>query len=116
MGMFRDAECQEIDLVKEMAEALGSTGLRLDEALEKIEAVRLELEDLFTRRQCVGSGPARSDTPEINDRIRLFNSLVDKAEDIRRWLLIQREAIGFRTHREVERHYPIPSKMKLLAS
>lgn len=116
MGMFRDAECQEIDLVKEMAEALGSTGLRLDEALEKIEAVRLELDELVARRHGTGSMTALPGSAEINDRIRLFNSLVDKAEDIRRWLLIQREAIGFRTHREVDRHYPIPSKIKLLAS
>lgn len=116
MGMFRDAECQEIDLVKEMAEALGSTGLRLDEILEKLEAARAELDDLFSRQHAAGVGRSQPTTAEINDLIRRFNNLVDQAEDARRWLLIQREAIGFRIHREVDRHYPIPSKMKLLAS
>ncbi|MCA1960215.1 MAG: hypothetical protein LDL33_05425 [Desulfomonile sp.] len=115
MGMFRDAECQEIDLVKEMAEALGSTGLRLDDILEKLQAVRAELEDLFNRRSATCAGQREPADSEINERIRRFNNLVDQAEDTRRWLLIQREAIGFRIHREVERHYPIPSKMKLLS-
>jgi len=116
MGMFRDAECQEIDLVKEMAEALGSTGLRLDDIIEKLQAVRAELDDLFDRRAAARAGQRGPVAAEINERIRRFNNLVDQAEDTRRWLLIQREAIGFRIHREVDRHYPIPPKMKLLSS
>ena len=35
MGMFRDSGSEEIDIVKEMAEGLGSQGFRLEEILEK---------------------------------------------------------------------------------
>ena len=34
MGMFRDGS-HEIDIIKEMAEGLGSSGLRLEELVEK---------------------------------------------------------------------------------
>ncbi len=113
MGMFRDSDCQEIDLVKEMAEALGSTGLRLEEALEKAGEARKNLDKLLSAYHG-GNDSTISDVSLINKRIAEYNSLVDKAEDTRRWLLIQREAIGFRIHREVDRHYPIPARMKLL--
>jgi hypothetical protein len=35
MGMFRDSGSQEIDIVKEMVEGLGSQGLKLEDLLEK---------------------------------------------------------------------------------
>jgi hypothetical protein len=114
MGMFRDTECQEIDLVKEMAEALGSTGLRLEEVLERVQAARTEVEALMNARS-VGEprGPCPDDSL-INEQIRRHNELIDKAEDARRWLLIQREACGFRVHRDVDLYYPIPAKIKLI--
>ncbi len=51
---------------------------------------------------------------KINHLIVEYNSLVDKAEDALRWLLIQREACGFRVHKNVNSHYPIPPRMRLL--
>ena len=35
MGMFRDSTSPEIDIIKEMAEGLESTGLRLEDLIEK---------------------------------------------------------------------------------
>jgi hypothetical protein len=116
MGMFRDSDIPEIDIIKEMAEALGSTGIRLEEALDQVEDARRTVEDLFLSYhspQGNGDGP---DLAAINDAISHYNSLVGKAEDLRRSLLIQREACGFRIHREVDLHYPVPAKMKPLKS
>lgn len=112
MGLFRDSGSQEIDIVKEMAEGLGSQGLRLEDLLEKISVARERAQKLVQCRQRAQAGRETSDISDINDSIREYNSLVDQAEGALRWLLIQREACGFRTHRDVNVHYPIPSKMK----
>jgi len=116
MGMFRDADSLDADLVKEMAEALGSTGMRLEELLQEIEGVRRELDQLMDSYGATVPSVVNADISAINEGIRKHNRLVDKAEDALRWLLIQREACGFRRHRDVHLHYPIPAKMKLLKS
>jgi hypothetical protein len=114
MGMFRDSGDQEIDIVKEMAESLGSSGVRLDEILEKTTQAR---ETAVQMLACYHGTPANCDKPDlavVNDTIREYNALVEKAEDALKWLLIQREACGFRRHRDVHVHYPIPPKMRPL--
>jgi hypothetical protein len=115
MGMFRDSGSCEIDIVKEMAEGLGSTGLKLEDLLEKAALAREEALRLTQQHQ---DGPISKNGPEIdlvNESIRNYNKLVDQAEDTLSRLLIQREACGFRTHRNVNLHYPIPRKMKLVS-
>lgn len=114
MGMFRDTECLEADIIKEMAEGLGSTGIRLEQVLEEVEAVRTEIDDLCAHYSSDKYDSDRPSLSEINDSIREYNRLIAKAEDTLRWLLIQREACGFRTHRDVDSHYPIPARMKIL--
>jgi hypothetical protein len=114
MGIARDPQSVEIDLVKEMAEALGSTGLKLEDILAKASGAREEALDLLDRYHNRGSQADRPDPAAVNESIRAHNALVDQAEDTLRWLLIQREACGFRTHRNVHVHYPIPAKIKLV--
>lgn len=114
MGMFRDAGSCEIDIVKEMAEGLGSTGLKIEDILQKIREARA-VALCFVEQYHRAESPAnRPELAVVNESIRAYNKLVSEAEDALRWLLIQREACGFRTHRNVEAHYPIPSRMKLL--
>ena len=112
MGMFRDLESVEIDLVKEMAEGLGSTGIRLEELLEQIQEQKAKIDEL---RFSLGSdclGRDKSSVSLVNEFIRVHNDLVDKAHDTLRWLLIQREACGFRRHKNVDTYYPIPPKVR----
>ena len=114
MGVHRDTECQEIDLVKEMAEALGSTGLRLEEILEEVQAAGNVVDELLNGYPTRVDGAKGIAVSRVNEEIRRYNKLVDKAEDARRWLLIQREACGFRVHRDVDLYYPVPAKIKLI--
>jgi hypothetical protein len=114
MGMFRDSTSPEIDIIKEMAEGLGSTGLRLEDLIEKSIAAREEALGAIRQYHEHASDADRSEISLANDLIRQYNVLVEQAEDTLRWLLIQREACGFRTHRNVDRYYPIPAKMKLV--
>jgi hypothetical protein len=112
MGISRDSASCEIDIIKEMAEGLGSSGLKLEDLLEKSETARLEALEAIEQYRGSELGADRPEISLVNDLVRVYNSLVEQAEDALRWLLIQREACGFRTHRNVEKFYPIPSKMK----
>ena len=114
MGMFRDSEVQEVDLVKEMAEALGSTGARVEESLDKVYTARSEVERLLAEYNRSDGTAEEPTISMLNESIQDYNRLVDKAHDALRWLLIQREACGFRTHRNVDFFYPIPPKIKPL--
>ena len=115
MGIFREPGSAEIDIVKEMAEALGGQGLKVEELIEKANAALTTVEQLLKNYQASSEiGKPGLDT--VNTHIREFNKLVEKSEDALRWLLIQREACGFRTHRNVNAFYPIPRKMKLIDS
>jgi hypothetical protein len=114
MGMFRDSSIQEIDLVKEMAEGLGSTGLRLDEVLQNARDARLQAEELLVGHRSSGNSRPAVTVEQVNESIAAYNALVDEAERVLRSLLIQREACGFRTHRHVERYYPIPARLRVL--
>jgi len=114
MGVHRETECQEIDLVKEMAEALCGTGLRLEEILDEVRSAGRIVDELLSGSLTEVDDSQGVDVALINEQIRRYNRLVDKAEDARRWLLIQREACGFRIHRDVDVHYPVPAKIKLI--
>ena len=97
MGIFRESASSEIDIIKEMAEGLGSSGLKLEDLLEKSATAQQEVLEAIEQYR---NGELDADRPEIslvNDLIRVYNSLVEQAEDALRWLLIQREACGFRT-------------------
>lgn len=114
MGIARDSGSCEIDIIKEMAEGLGSSGLRLEDLLERADAARHEALEAIARYQDREFQKDSSALSVVNEFIGRYNELVEKAEDALRWLLIQREACGFRTHRNVDRHYPIPPRIRPL--
>ena len=93
----------ELDIMKEKAEALGRVGGRLDESLRKITI----LEQRITMLEREGKG-AR----ELNGLIREFNEVRQRAREYLHYLIIQREAIGFRRHANVRGMYQLPPKKR----
>jgi hypothetical protein len=114
MGVCRDASECEIEFVKEMAEGLGSSGIILDNLLEKARMAKMIALDLIEKYQASSTNASDTLVAITNKRIKEYNSLVVKAEEALRWLLIQREACGFRTHKNVNQHYPIPPRLPLI--
>jgi hypothetical protein len=112
MGMFREVEAQEPDLIKEMAESLGSAGARLEELLEKLDRALPAVAHLKTIFIEAPAAEKHGAIEDVRKAIREYNLLVDRAENALAWLLIQREACGFRTHKNVHVFYPIPPKIK----
>lgn len=108
--MFRESDEFDGELVKEMAEGLGSQGIKLETLLEKIEL----MSDVIDRISRNDEPPPTYKGPTIlANAVKEHNDLVDQARDALRWLLIQREACGFRRHKNVDIYYPIPEKVQI---
>jgi hypothetical protein len=87
----------EVELRKEVAESLGRAEDKVDHALLTLE--------LIGRQHDAATAAA--------DRAALaaaFNAARDEALRYREYLLIQREALGFRGNDALERVYPIPRR------
>ena len=98
----------EAEIQQERAEALGRAGERLEEALRVLWAIRGELEG---KRGQLHTGPrdreAGGGVPEEANPSR-YRAWHARVVELRHFLIIQREAIGFRRHDDVDRHYPMP--------
>jgi hypothetical protein len=95
----------ELEIMQEQAEALGRVGGRLDESLRRLKVLEQRIEILERE----GEG-ARA----VNALIREFNQVRERARQYLHYLIIQREAIGFRRHANVKRMYQIPFKKRPL--
>jgi hypothetical protein len=91
--------------MREKAESLGRTGGKVDESLRRLRVLQ-EHRRIFKKH---GKG-----APEVNDLIREFNEKREKAFQYLHYLIIQREAMGFRRHASVQRMYKIPAKKRPL--
>ncbi|MFI5375932.1 MAG: hypothetical protein ACHQ8D_14985 [Candidatus Rokuibacteriota bacterium] len=85
----------EKEILAEKAATLGRAGERLETALALVAE----------RRQALEEAPDGSARDEALARYRQART---RALDARRTLVIQREAIGLRTHRVVDQQYPEP--------
>jgi len=99
--MTRRPGLERIDeeIVREKAAALGRAGERLDEALAAVAVLGRALD--------VEGDPGR--------RAGLLAQYEDarrRATHARAMLLIQREAIGLRHHRDVDRQFPEPPRRR----
>ena len=95
----------ELDIMKEKAEALGRTGERLDEGLRRLRI----LDERIGILERKGKGLC-----EVNALVREFNQVRARVLQCLHFLIIQREAIGFRRHANVQRMYKIPPKKRSL--
>jgi hypothetical protein len=87
----------EREIVREKAATLGRAGERLEAALALVDELARALE---TERE-----PARRAT-----RLAEYEAARRHAAVARQMLLIQREAIGLRHHRDVDRQFPEPPR------
>ena len=83
----------ELEILKEMAEALGRSGERLERAIGRYRELALE--------------PLLSEE-ERRERLAAQAKEILKA---REWLMIQREALGLRDHAMLDSHYPLPFEL-----
>ncbi len=108
---FEAHERLEAEILQERAEALGRSGERLEEAIRRlselrntIEALGGNLEDATLEREVLIEG--------IRYLTHEYNALREKAVVYHRYLIIQREAVGFYDHRDVDRLYRIPDPIE----
>jgi hypothetical protein len=87
----------EQEIVKEKAAALGRAGERLETALAEARALGLALD-------------AEADPQRRSERLREYEAARRRAATARTMLVIQREAIGLRWHRDVDREFPEPPR------
>jgi hypothetical protein len=102
----------EKEIRRAQAEALGRTGERLQEILDRLGALDRSLDALLLDTP---AGPV--DSSSVPDRIRAEtearNRLRDDAVRIRHHLVIQREALGLARQAPVEQCYPVPGRRRL---
>ncbi|HET8531074.1 MAG TPA: hypothetical protein VFO08_08000 [Methylomirabilota bacterium] len=85
----------EKEIIAEKAATLGRAGERLEAALELVTE----------RRRAVEQAP---DGVAREAALARYRQARSRALDARRMLIIQREAIGLRTHRVVDQQFPEP--------
>jgi hypothetical protein len=99
------------ELLKERAEVLGRAGEALSVALSDLEKIG---RSIAVRVREAGVHPGPEILTEINGEIRHYNHARDYAQLRYYYLIVTREAMGFRRHKTVEDVYKIPPKKKYL--
>lgn len=98
----------EEEIRQAQAEALGRTGERLQDLLDRLRALDRRLDAL------PAADAAAADDTATPDRIRAEtearNRVRDEAIRIRHHLIIQREALGLARQAPVEQCYPVPGR------
>jgi hypothetical protein len=99
------------ELLQERAEVLGRAGEALAAALSDVERIG---RSISARLRKAGEHPDSELLTEINDEIRHYNRAREYAQLRLYYLIVTREAVGFRRHKTVEEVYKIPPKKKYL--
>ncbi len=110
---LKDHAGLEAEFLQEIAEALGNAGERLEQALALVEesAKRVgELHAMLVRELAEEGRDGLVGC--LRQEIALYNDRRGKALEQYRWLIIHREAVGFRNHKLVAEQYKIPPAMK----
>ncbi len=99
----------EIEIFQERAEVLGRAGEALSRALEQLRTIGDRIHG------AIAAG-IRSEKQRrtVNDDIVQFNEIREHARLRYYYLIVTREAVGFRGHRAVDETYPIPPRIKPL--
>lgn len=116
------------EFLKERAEVLGRAGDALSAALQELAGIEKAIDDKI--RSLPENEMAKPDSDhacntemlalredvvtDLNREIKRYNHAREHAKLRYYYLIVTREAIGFRRHRVVEETYKIPPKKKLL--
>ncbi len=88
------------EIVEEVAYTMGRSARRLEEALGRLDELGQALDAL-----CEGSPGREQALLEYEEQRRYTIERIH-------FLKIQREALGFLKHDEVDRHYPVPERRR----
>jgi len=97
----------ERELQQARAEALGRTGERLQELLDRLAALDRRLDGLL------GHVGVSAGSDSVSAELDIRNRLRDEAMRVRQQLIIQREAVGLPRQAPVEQCYPVPERRRL---
>ena len=115
------------EILKESAEVLGRAGERLSAALRELERIEKVIEEKAETLKGLSAGAVKGRgltdmkrlahlqhaiAGEINSEIRRYNRAREYAKIRYYYLIVIREAVGFRRHKTVEEQYRIPPKKK----
>jgi hypothetical protein len=104
----------EAEIRREKAEALGRAGERLEDALNALESARASFAEIEARLRHGRSNPPeeaaslRESREQSAARLAICRDLAHLAY---RYLIIQREAVGVRSHLDVERSYRVSERL-----
>jgi hypothetical protein len=106
------------EIFQERAEVLYLTGCKLSEALDRLRKIEEKIEaKLDILRESAKGGldkDCRELFKETNKEIRKYNKAREHAKLRYYYLIVTREALGFRRHKWVDEMYKIPPKKEIL--
>ena len=106
----------EAEIIQERAEVLGRAGEKLALALNQLKAIESIISIKMESLSDPGSKSRRAELiGDINGEIRHYNEAREYAKLRYYYLIVTREAMGFRRHKSVEEVYSIPPKQKPLS-
>jgi hypothetical protein len=100
----------EREILEEIASQSGRYGERLVALLSEMQALRPAIEQGMAQLLPNGAN-ATTSRRELNASIAHYNGLRQQALQVQHYLIIQREAMGFWSHDDVFRLYPIPASL-----
>jgi hypothetical protein len=98
----------EREILEEIASQSGRYGDRLDALLGDMTTLRQTIEPAIAQLQQTGVSDADA-CQALNAGIAQYNQLRAQAQRVQHYLIIHREAMGFWSHDDVFRFYPIPA-------
>jgi len=108
------------DILRERAEVLFTAGKRLSDALQQLKMIEKSINARYFKLLEDMAGDDTSDRiyrlQEVNDEIYRYNKAREYAKLRYYYLIVTREAMGFRRHTWVDEIYRIPGKKKYIKS
>ena len=100
----------EREILEEIASQSGRYGDRLNALLGEMATLRQTIEPTIAQLRQNGGADAEG-WSALNAGITQYNRLRAQAQQVQHYLIIHREAMGFWTHDDVFRFYPIPAAL-----